>query len=79
MHVGSQETPTIANLSVLHKPRNNMQLSKNLIERFQTLHLIKFGVDISYDSAEQQLKELAELVRLTTREKEEKDARTINN
>lgn len=51
-----------------------MQLSKDLVERFQTLHLIKFGVEISYDSAEQQLKELAELVRLATREKGEKDA-----
>lgn len=51
-----------------------MSLNNDLIERFQTLHLIKFGAEISYDSAEQQLKELAELVRLTTREKEEKDA-----
>ena len=56
-----------------------MQLSKDLIERFQTVHLKKFGEEISYVFAEQQLKELAELVRLTIREKKENDARTINN
>ena len=59
--------------------RNSMQLSKELVEQFQKLYLIKFNIDISYDSAEQQLKELAELVRIVARDKEEKGARTINN
>jgi hypothetical protein len=41
--------------------------SKSLIERFQELHINKYGIEISYEVAEHQLKELAELVRLTSK------------
>ena len=41
--------------------------NKSLIERFQELHINKYGVEISYEVAEHQLKELAELVRLTSK------------
>jgi hypothetical protein len=44
-----------------------MLLSKNLVETFQTLYLKKSGIEISYTVAEAQLKELAELVRLTSK------------
>jgi hypothetical protein len=43
-----------------------MQLSKYLVMKFQELHLTKYGLVISYNAAESQLKELAELVRLTS-------------
>lgn len=43
-----------------------MALSKELVEAFQALHRIKFGEDIAYDVAEQKLKQLANLVRLTS-------------
>lgn len=43
-----------------------MQLSKELVERFQTIYINKIGVAIGYKEAESQLKELAELVRLTS-------------
>ena len=43
-----------------------MILNNDLIERFQSVYLEKFGVIISYTIAEAQLKELAELVRLTS-------------
>jgi hypothetical protein len=43
-----------------------MTTNNKLIERFQELHINKFGVEISYEVAEHQLKELAELVRLTS-------------
>jgi len=48
-----------------------MQLSKDLVIRFRGLHLEKCGVEISYNAAESQLKELAELVRLTSRTQED--------
>jgi hypothetical protein len=48
-----------------------MQLSKDLVMKFQGLHLEKCGVEISYNVAESQLKELAELVRLTSRGQED--------
>lgn len=43
-----------------------MTTNNKLIERFQELHLNKYGVEISYEVAEHQLKELAALVRLTS-------------
>lgn len=43
-----------------------MTLTKELVEQFQQLHLVRFGVHISYGKAEQELKELAELVRITS-------------
>ncbi len=42
--------------------------NKSLIERFQELHINKYGIEISYEVAEYQLRELADLVRLTTKE-----------
>ncbi len=55
-----------------------MQLSKELVMKFQGLHLEKCGVVISYNAAESQLKELAELVRLTTSKvREVHNAKTI--
>ena len=43
-----------------------MTTNNKLIERFQELHINKYGIEISYEVAEHQLKELAELVRLTS-------------
>jgi hypothetical protein len=48
-----------------------MQLSKELVERFQVIYLNKKSEAIGYSEAEAQLKELAELVRLTSLESEE--------
>jgi len=48
-----------------------MQLSNELVTKFQGLHLEKCGVVIGFNAAESQLKELAELVRLTAPEDEE--------
>lgn len=45
-----------------------MALSKKLVKEFQELHLKKFGVEISSESAELELLQLAELVRLTAPE-----------
>lgn len=42
-----------------------MTTNKKLVERFQELHITKYGIEISYKIAEYQLKELAELIRLT--------------
>jgi hypothetical protein len=42
-----------------------MTTNNKLVERFQELHTIKYGIEISYEAAEYQLKALAELVRLT--------------
>lgn len=44
-----------------------MLLSKNLVETFQNLYLSKSGIEISYTVAEAQLRELAELIRLTSK------------
>jgi hypothetical protein len=44
-----------------------MTTNNKLIERFQELHINKYGIEISYEVAERQLKELAELVRLTSK------------
>ncbi len=46
-----------------------MTLAKDLIEQFQRLYLAKFGEQISYGRAEQELKELAGLVRITSPKK----------
>ena len=43
-----------------------MTTSNQLVENFQELHLNKYGIEISYELASYQLKELAELVRLTS-------------
>jgi hypothetical protein len=48
-----------------------MNLSKELVERFQAIYVNKNGEVIGYAEAESQLKELAELVRLTVAETEE--------
>jgi len=42
-----------------------MTTNKELVERFQELHINKYGIEISCEVAEHQLKELAELIRLT--------------
>ncbi len=42
-----------------------MSLSKDLVERFQAVYVNKNGEVIGFSEAESQLKELAELVRLT--------------
>lgn len=42
-----------------------MSLSKDLVELFQAVYVNKNGKVIGYSEAEVQLKELAELVRLT--------------
>jgi hypothetical protein len=43
-----------------------MTLSNELVERFQAIYVNKFGKVIGYSEAESELKELAELVRLTS-------------
>lgn len=48
-----------------------MSLSKDLVERFQAVYVNKNGEVIGFSEAESQLKELAELVRLTSREQED--------
>jgi len=47
-----------------------MTTKNKLVERFQELHINKFGIEISYEVAEHQLKELAGLVRLTLKAEE---------
>lgn len=42
-----------------------MSLSKDLVERFQAIYINKNGEVIGYSQAEVELKELAELIRLT--------------
>lgn len=54
-----------------------MQLSKELVERFQAIYLNKYGEVIGYSAAESQLKELADFVRLTTPQKEVLNAKAI--
>jgi hypothetical protein len=51
-----------------------MLLSKQLVERFRALHIEKYGEEISYNAAEHQLKELAELVRITSPKQEAKSS-----
>ncbi len=48
-----------------------MSLSKELVVRFQAVYVNKNGEVIGFAEAESQLKELAELVRLTLVETEE--------
>lgn len=43
-----------------------MTTTNKLIERFQEQYINKYRIEISYEVAEHQLKELAELVRLTS-------------
>jgi hypothetical protein len=47
-----------------------MQLSHELVTEFQNAHLKKYGERIPYDIAESQLKQLADLVRITTKKGE---------
>ena len=51
-----------------------MALSKALVEQFKALHLARYGEQISDEDAYIQLKELAELVRITAPVKENKYA-----
>ena len=43
-----------------------MTLTKELVEEFQQRYLARFGEQISYGEAEQELKDIAELVRITS-------------
>jgi len=54
--------------------RIEMQLSQLLVERFRVLHREKYGTEISYEAAELQLKEIAELVRITASKQEVKQS-----
>ena len=45
-----------------------MTLKRNLVERFQAIYVNKYGVVIGYNEAESELKELAELIRLTAQD-----------
>jgi hypothetical protein len=54
-----------------------MALSKALVEQFKALHLARYDEHISDEDAEVQLKELAELVRITAPLKESKNAKII--
>lgn len=56
-----------------------MTLAQELVEQWQTLHLAKFGEPISYGDAEQEMKELADLVRITSPRKEAENVRPTNN
>jgi hypothetical protein len=51
-----------------------MRLSKELVEQFQALHFKKYGESIDYQTAELQLNELAELVRITAPISEDKQS-----
>ena len=46
-----------------------MRLNQELVKAFQELHRLKYGEAISYDTAELQLSELADLVRKTSSRK----------
>lgn len=54
-----------------------MSPNNKLVKRFQALHLKKYGEGITYDLAEQQLQELADLVRLTAPPKKEESNAAI--
>lgn len=43
-----------------------MTTNEELVKRFQELHIHKYEIEVSFEVAAHQLKELAELVRLTT-------------
>ncbi len=43
-----------------------MRLNPQLVKKFQTLHHEKYGEEISYETAELRLNELADLVRITS-------------
>ena len=49
-----------------------MQLSHELVESFQRLHLDRYGESISYEVAESQLQQLADLIRMTAQTKDPK-------
>jgi hypothetical protein len=55
-----------------------MLTNQKLIERFQELHMKKYGIEISYEEARQELRELAEMVRLTSStESEDTNAKAL--
>lgn len=56
----------IASSSILPKSRSTMRLNPQLVKKFQTLHHEKYGEEISYETAELRLNELADLVRITS-------------
>ena len=43
-----------------------MSLKKDLIERFQAIYINKYRVVIGFTEAESELKELADIIRLTS-------------
>lgn len=43
-----------------------MSLSKELVDRFRALYVNKYGEELDFSEAESQLKQIAELVRLTS-------------
>jgi hypothetical protein len=49
-----------------HIQENLMTLSKDLVEQFRKVYLGHFGELLDYNKAEQELKELACLVRITS-------------
>ena len=51
-----------------------MSLTKDLVERFQAICINKYGVVIGYTTAESELKELADLVRLTFKNRDNDNA-----
>ena len=46
---------------------------KDLVEQFQQLHLAEFGVSISHEAAGRELRELADLVRITCKSEKKCD------
>ena len=48
-----------------------MSLSRELIEQFQQQYLEKFNAPINYETAEQELREIAQLVRIASAQKEQ--------
>ena len=48
-----------------------MSLSCELVEQFQQHYLTKFNEPISYEAAEQELQEIAQLVRIASTHKEQ--------
>ncbi len=47
-----------------------MTLTKELVEEFRERYFAKFGEQLSYGEAERELKDIAELVRITSTKEE---------
>lgn len=45
-----------------------MSLNKDLVECFQAIYINKYGTVIGYTEAESRLKELADIIRLTSQQ-----------